>query len=165
MDILIRQGGIEDTERYLAFLHDIYDGMGQSDWLFLDPDDEVRAMVEAGRMKLWLAEVNGIAGVFSVVFPGLAPINLGYDLELDKEQLPRVVHMDTAAVHPNYRGLHLQTRLMLHAEQTLGGSILLCTVHPENRYSLQNVMSQGYAIAKQCKKYGSIRYILRKDIL
>ena len=90
--------------------------------------------------------------------------NLGYDLNFSAEDLMRVVHMDTAAVHPDYRGQKLQHRMMLHAEKELAGKILLCTIHPDNRYSLNNVLKQGYTIEKKLEKYGSIRYLLRKDL-
>ena len=76
--------------------------------------------------------------------------------------------MDTAAVHRDYRGLGLQRQLVQIAEQTLigqGRRILLTTVHPDNHYSLHNMQKQGYQIQKRVSKYGSERYILRKDIL
>lgn len=75
--------------------------------------------------------------------------------------------MDSAAVYPEYRGQGLQKRLLEEAEKEIrraGKRILLCTVHPDNPYSLQNVLKQGYTIQKRAEKYGSVRYILRKDI-
>ena len=75
--------------------------------------------------------------------------------------------MDNAAVHPDYRGNGLQRRLVQIAEQSLaeqGSRILLTTVHPENQYSLNNMRSQGYSVQMLLNKFGSRRYILRKDI-
>ena len=168
MDIKIRKGEMRDTEAYLRFLHEVKAAMNHSDWFFLDPDDEVYAMMREGAMELWLAEDGRkIVGAFCIVVPGLKTFNLGYDLDFGEEQLMRVVHMDTAAVRPDYRGLKLQNRLMAEAERELlrrGGRILLCTVHPENQYSIQNVLKQGYTIVKKLGKYGSVRYILRKDL-
>ena len=165
MDIQIRKIGMEEVDKYLAFLHEVKAMMEQDDWFFLDPDEEVYEMMEQDSMGIWLAEDGArIAAVFCVVYPGLRPFNLGYDVELPKADLTRVVHMDTAAVHPDYRGQGLQHRMMLHAEQELRGKILMCTIHPDNRYSLDNVLKQGYTIEKKTEKYGSIRYILRKAI-
>lgn len=45
-----------------------------------------------------------------------------------------------------------------------GERILLCTVHPENKYSLNNMIQQGYEVRKRLEKYGSERFILRKNI-
>ena len=61
----------------------------------------------------------------------------------------------------------LQRKLLEEAESWIrqeGKQILLCTVHPDNYFSLSNVLKQGYTIQKKLEKYGSIRYLLRKDI-
>lgn len=168
MDIQIRKGTAADMEGYIAFLHGIQETMAQPDWFFIDPDEKTRALMAAGRMELWLAEAGErTAGVFAIIHPGLDAFNLGCDLGLEEEELLRVVHMDTAAVHPDFRGMKLQARLVARAEEELarrGRQILLCTVHPENRYSVQNVLKPGYSIEKKLGKYGSVRYLLRKNI-
>ena len=165
MDIGIRKIEMDEVNKYLAFLHEVKAMMEEDEWFFLDPDEEVYEMMEQDAMGIWLAEEGErIAAVFCVVYPELRPFNLGYDLAFSEADLKRVVHMDTAAVHPDYRGQGLQHRMMLHAEQELGGRILMCTIHPDNCYSLNNVLKQGYAIEKKTEKYGSIRYVLRKEI-
>lgn len=168
MDIKIRKGQAQDTGAYIRFLHEVKEMMADSEWFYLDPDEDVYQMMADGSMELWFAEDGDrIAGVFSIIHPGLEDFNLGHDLGFDEEKLRQVVHMDTAAVHPDYRGHKLQYRMMVHAEHeiaTRGGRILLCTIHPDNRYSLQNVLNQGYSIQKKLSKYDSVRYILRKDL-
>lgn len=169
MDILIRKGSVQDTEALICFLEDIRNGMKNKEWFYLDPADNVREYMSNGTMQLWLAmDGTRIAAIFDTLTPGLAAYNYGHDLGFSEEELMRVVHLDTAAVHPDYRGLGLQRALIQNAQRELSGSgekILLCTVHPENRYSLENVQKQGYIIQKKLEKYGSVRYILRKDIL
>ncbi len=77
--------------------------------------------------------------------------------------------MDSAAVLPAFRGFHLQRRLMKTAEEELqreGFRYLCCTVHPDNKSSLQSVLSQGYRIAKTCEKYGGFpRHILIRELI
>lgn len=169
MNITIRKGSSADTERLLRLLHKIKDGMENQDWFFLDPDDEIRELMESGKMQLWLAEDGErLAAVFDYIIPGLDSYNYGYDLGFADEDLLRVVQMDTAAVDPDYRGLKLQKTLMQRAEQEIRevpGRILLSTIHPDNSYSLNNLLAQGYSIAKKVAKYGSVRYVLRKDLL
>ena len=165
MNIEIRKIEIGEVDKYLGFLHEVKAMMEQEEWFFLDPDEEVYEMMEQDAMGIWLAEDGArIAAVFCVVYPGMRSFNLGYDLNFGEEDLKRVVHMDTVAVHPDYRGQGLQHQMMLHAEKELGGRILMCTIHPDNCYSLNNVLKQGYTIEKKTEKYGSIRYILRKDL-
>lgn len=168
MPLTFREGTIGDTELFLNFLDDIKAGMAQQEWFYLDPPEIVRAMMQEKTMAFWLAmDEHNIAAVFSVLFPGLHDHNYGYDLGLCQEELQQVIHMDTAAVHPAYRGLGLQGQMVHLAEKALSGKgkrILLSTVHPENTFSLNNMQRQGYVIQKRVGKYGSERYILRKDI-
>ena len=164
MDILIRKGKIADLDRFLEFTHEVRAAMPDTAWFALDPDEEMRELTEAGDMEFWLAECGDrLAAVFSNIRPGLRDFNLGCEIGLEEAQLTRVTHMDTAAVHPDFRGRGLQRRMMAEAEQGLAGRILLCTIHPDNRYSLENALRLGYRIEKRIGRYGSVRYVLRKD--
>ena len=168
MSLTFRKGTLSDAERFIEFLEEIRAGMSNKEWLYLDPPDLVSEMIADGTMELWLA-VDGdrLAAVFDILYPGLDSCNYGYDLNLTESELLQVVHMDTSAVHPDYRGQGLQGRMVHTAERELvdsGTRILLCTVHPENQFSLNNMLNQGFEIQKRVKKYGSERLILRKNI-
>ena len=168
MNLEFRKGTMQDTERLISFLEEVKAEMAQKDWFYLDPPEVVRTMMEDGTMELWVAEENNrFAAIFDVLYPGLESYNYGYDLRLAEAELLQVVHMDTSAVHRDYRGLGLQAKMIRNAEEELSGKghrILLSTVHPENRFSLNNLLSLGYAVQKRVKKYGSERFVLRKDI-
>lgn len=165
---MIRQGTLEDIDDFLELLHTVKDSMENPDWFYLDPDEDVHRMMKDGTMKLWVAmDEEKLAGAFSVVYPGLNCDNYGYDLGFTEEQLLKVVHMDTAAVHPDYRGHGLQRRLTGEAEAFLAGRgerILMSTVHPDNRFSLQNMQRMGYEVRTRTAKYGSVRYVTCKYI-
>lgn len=168
MSIIIRKGTLGDTESFIRFLDEIKAGMSNSEWFYLDPPDLVRRMMADGIMEMWLAlDESRISAVFSILYPGLHSYNYGYDLDFSVKDLLKVIHMDTAAVHPDFRGLGLQKRMVHLAEQELSGGghkILLSTVHPDNQFSLSNMLHQGYVIQKRMRKYGSERFVLRKDI-
>ena len=84
------------------------------------------------------------------------------------QELSLVAHMDSVAILPEYRGYKLQYRLMQTAEGDLrekGFRYLLCTVHPDNRYSRDNIVSQGYKSVAVKEKYGGyMREIFLKRI-
>lgn len=164
----IRKGTMQDVEPFIELMAHVRRNMEHKEWLYLDSPDEVRERMQNGTMSLWVA-VDGerIVGAFDALNPKLEPFNYGYCIGLCDEELLRVANMDTAVVHPDYRGLGLQKRLMQCAETELaeaGKRILMCTVHPQNQYSLNNVLSQGYTICKTVAMYGSERHVLRKNI-
>lgn len=168
MSIVIRKGDCSDTEKFIVLLREVWESMEHKEWFYLDPPEEIRSMMENGIMQMWVAmDGDCMAAALDILIPGRAKFNYGYDLDYTQAQLQKVVNMDNAAVRPEYRGQGLQGKLLQEAEAAISGAgerILLCTVHPENRFSLQNVLKQGYTIQREIPKYGSVRYILRKDI-
>lgn len=108
-------------------------------------------------------------------FPGKSSKNLAYDINLPENQMDKVVHLETTVVHPDYRGNGLQSLTLQHAVsmvRDLGYRHLLCTVSPQNLFSLYNVMKNGLKIKALKKKYGTSedqsdglwRFILHRDL-
>lgn len=169
MELLIRKAELYDTEAFMELLRETWERLECKEWLYLDPPEEVREMMRDGTMKLWVAmDGNRLAAAFDILIPGTDSFHYGYDLDFTREQLLQSVNMDTIVVHPDYRGMGLQRILMTEAENWAreeGYKTLMCTVHPENRYSLDNMLRLGYQIRKKLPKYGSVRYVLQKDII
>lgn len=122
----------------------------------------------------FLTAPNAIFGVFddarlvaygSLVFPNDDPDNLGWDLGWTRETVCHCATLDTIVVDPQYRGLHLQRRLIqtcvAYAREVLPGCRILTTISPYNEFSLRNGLSEGFQIQKRLIKYGGKeRYIL-----
>ncbi|MPN33003.1 hypothetical protein SDC9_180486 [bioreactor metagenome] len=75
--------------------------------------------------------------------------------------------MDSMAVLPAYRGHKIQKQMVAAGENelaALGYRHLFCTVHPDNHYSLSNLLELGYTIIVTIRKYGGLpRHILYKS--
>jgi ribosomal protein S18 acetylase RimI-like enzyme len=121
---------------------------------------------------------NSIIGVFTkgglvaynvLFFPGLESDNFGADINLPREELDNVVHLETVAVHPAYRGNSLQRKMEavhLRVIQDMGYEHVCCTVSPKNSPSLKNIFSNGLVIkALRFKFGGRLRYIMYKNLV
>lgn len=105
-----------------------------------------------------------IAGFFIIRFPREEEDNLGNDLGLKKEEKDRVVHMESAAVLPTFRGRGLQAQMLKFAlEKLKPSSICLATVSPQNKASLSSFLKEDFHIVLTKEKYqGKLRHILYK---
>ena len=116
-----------------------------------------------------IAGKDKIVGFFMVAFPGITEKNLGLHINLNEADLLKVAHMDSVVILPEFRGHGLQYKFIAKAEEVIAAEtdyhILMATVHPDNKYSLNNVMAHGYEVAAEALKYGGYRrYILKKEI-
>lgn len=171
MTFVIEKAAEEDYLVFASTIKAVYDALEQKEWFAADDVDYMRHMLKDGcgvGYKALEETTKAVAGIFLVTFPGDSDENLGRDIGLKEEELPFVAHMDLVAVLLPYRGAGLQKKLMQHAEKELADSgcrYLMCTVHPENKYSRQNVMDQGYEPVKTALKYGGyLREIFLKRI-
>ena len=140
-----------DYQLFASVIQEVYEALEQKEWFAADNAEYTYHMLKDcnGVGYKAIHEPSGaVAGIFLVTFPGNSEENLGRDIGLSEETLPLVAHMDSVAILPQYRGAGL---------------------HPENRYSRQNVISQGYEPVKSALKYGGyLREIFlldrRKDL-
>lgn len=170
MNFQITKASPSDYSAISHLIQTIWDHLDQKAWFAIDSADYTGHMLETQQgiaFKAVEQETKTIAGIFMITFPGLSDENLGRDINLPDEELLKVVHMDTVAVLPHYRGHSLQQRLMQAAEieaQQLGYRYFMCTIHPDNHYSKNNVLKQGYRIVATKEKYGGYtRNILLKE--
>lgn len=176
MNFEIRRSTEHEIESIVRLIREVHGHLPQKEWFAIDEEAHTRKLLQTGDSWGYIAvsvETGELAGLFIANFPGTAEHNLGYDVfssdsGISKEFLSRIVHMDTAAVAPEYRGHGLQRRLIEFAEndlKTAGYHILMCTVHPQNHFSLDNAFALGYRIMVTKEKYGGyLRHVLMKEI-
>ncbi len=163
---IIRKAGSEDLDGIVSLMEQVKSGMSHDDWYVTDPKERIALHLDKeGFIIAAETEQGELAGFFMVDFPGRReedPLNenLGRELPLSEEELLLVAHMDSAAVHPDYRGHHLQDRMLKAIEAELRSDpaeYYLCTVHPDNHSSLNTMRRNGYVIIKTKEKYGGMR--------
>lgn len=154
----------------------VYSKLPNKQVLFMDSYDEMMADMRLGAKILGVFnESQELIAYRYVGFPGHDNKNLGYDISLPHKELNKVVHLETTVVHPDYRGNGLQSltlQQIIPVIKELGYRHLICTVSPQNYFSLFNIMKNGLKIKALKKKYGDEssgkealwRFILHKDL-
>ena len=104
-------------------------------------------------------ENRKIVGIFIIRYPKTAEDNLGKDIELSDTELLQVAHMESAAVLPEYRGKHLQEKMLKFAEHCIDRKryrYLMATVSPHNPASYLTFEKCSYQLTKTKEKYGGL---------
>lgn len=168
-DFALRLAEKQDIDGIFYVMEQVRDTIANQEWFVADDRDYIRRHIDgnAGFTVVAGTKDGRIAAFFTIDYPGTRADNLGYDIGLPAEECLRTAHMDTVGVLPEYRGNHLMARLLELAETVLsktGYRHLMCTIHPDNRYSLDNMKSHGYEIMATKEKYGGfMRHILYKQ--
>ncbi len=168
---MIKRAAIEDYQIMADVIQSVWQQIRQKDWFVADDSEYTCHMLTEGNgigYKAFEKDSGALAGVFIAALPGNREENLGRDIGLSQEELGKVAHMESVAILPEYRGNGLQYVLMNTAEEELrkqGYRYLMCTVHPENIYSKNNIIKQGYQVVMTKEKYGGyLRDILLKEL-
>ena len=142
-------------------------GIQDADIFVADDRESLRRhLSDEGRILM--AVYGELAGFLMLRFPGAAEDNLGVYAGIAPDEMNQVAHMESVTVRPSYRGHGLQRRLVDRGEtlvRKMGYKYSMCTVAPQNQWSLANMQAAGYSIVATVPKYGGLmRHILLKRL-
>lgn len=137
----------------------VYEQLPNKQVLYMDSYEEMLEDMKDGAKIIGVFNKAGeIIAYRYIGFPGCSEKNLGYDINLTSRELSKVAHLETTVVHPDYRGNSLQSLTLQQAlpmVREFGYNHVLCTVSPQNVYSLFNIIKNGLKIKALKKKYGT----------
>lgn len=167
MEFIIRKAQKEDLPGIMKIMEEARRDSEHPDWFVADDENYVREHLDQnGFTVIAQAQDGTVAGFFLIKYPDLED-NLGRYLDFKEDQLAQVAVMDSAAVGSAYRGNGLQGKMLETAEAFLDREkihYLMCTIHPDNRFSRQNMEKHGYEVKKITECYGGLmRCILLKE--
>lgn len=171
MEFVMERAGTEHLEELVEILEDAAGNVQKKEW-FVAGDKACLLEALLGNSFVILArerETGEAAGLFVVLFPGEGEEYMAEHTALSKEERAHLVYMDTAAVKKAFCGNGLQRNMLAAAEEELKKRrdyrklYRLCTVHPDNVFSLKNMQKAGYEILAEARLYGGLpRLILGK---
>jgi GNAT superfamily N-acetyltransferase len=170
---LIRTGELKNAVELQKY---VYSQLPNKQVLYMDSyEDMFEDMKNGAKIIGVYNKAEELIAYRYIGFPGWSEKNLGNDINMTKKELAKVAHLETTVVHPEYRGNSLQSLTLQQAipiVKELGYSHLLCTVSPQNVFSLFNIIKSGLKIKALKKKYGTDkdgkdgmwRFILHKNL-
>lgn len=163
----IRKAELEDAETICEVMKKAEAALEDKTLYVCDDLDYVKAHImvsesnvnENGFGIVACSEDGKIVGIFIIRYPQKADDNLGRDMRFSDTELLQVVHMESAAVLPEYRGNHLQEKMLRYAESFIDKKnyhYLMATVSPDNPASYLTFEKCGYQLMKTKEKYGGL---------
>ena len=167
--IQIKYADAADVPEIMALMNLAKELTENKEWYSTDDEAFVRRHLTEEGFILKAVEEDQLEGFSIARYSGDAEDNLGKYWDLANEKLHQVAHMESAAVHPDYRGRGIQKELMARGESILkqkGYHYLMGTAHPDNVYSVNNFLKLGYEILTKTEKYGGLpRYVFGKVMI
>lgn len=166
MNMTYRMAVMEDVDLVMTVMNQTVEAMTDKSLYMADDREFVKKHIsDEGEIILAVAPDNPLpAGFLILRYPKESEDNLGRDIGLTGEALLKVVHMESAAVALAFRGQGLMRKLIFNGEKIAAGKGYIygmCTVSPQNPWSLSNMQTCGYKIKATVPKYGGVmRHIL-----
>jgi len=167
-EINIRTAQLEDVEEIYNFIAKIYENIEEKSWYSYSKNIE--------RYKLFINDGYSVVACHKGKIIGVCLTYILRDDGTEFYQIVKELYKGTNdiievinyAVSENYRGMGLQNKMLLKIEDMLKDTKykdFIATVHPDNKYSLNNMLKNGYKIAMKTKLYGGLdRCIIVKNI-
>lgn len=166
MEICTAKSG--DVDEIMEIMEESFRTTESPEWYVTDSREYVLDHTQGEGFILKAVEEGKILAFLIVHIPEPEEDELGGFLGLPWEERKRCAYMDSVSVCPRARGRGLMGMLLEEAEKRLereGIRHLLGTVHPQNRFSRNNVLRLGYREAGQARLYGGLpRVIIHKEI-
>lgn len=164
MKVEICRCGPEQAEDFYALQNEVRAAMPCPEQFVPDELEQIRSYLSRDLgLGVWQGERLG--AYFILRYCGMEPDNYARFMGLPPDQWPQWANADSAVVHPDWRGNGLQ-RILLHtALEHLRPGIrgIGATVSPENLYSLNNALAEGFEVVCRRPMYGGFdRFLLRK---
>lgn len=173
MEFIFEKAIQENQDEIWEVMKEAAQTVKKKEWFAAGDKGYIKEILEGKGFIILAREAKSkeLAGFFIVVIPGEEDY-MGDYAGIPKEENDKIVHLDTAAVKSDFRGNKLQRRMLEKAEEELvkimkekhhAIQYRLCSVHPENTFSLLNMTENGYEIKARTQLYGGLeRFVLCK---
>lgn len=157
-------------DQILQLQDEVVQGLPDKNWYVpTSKNDFIEYLSGKASVIGYVTPSNELVALGAYIYYGLSEHNYGYDLGITGEKLLTIGQIDSTIVKNSFRGHKLQAALCEALEelsQKDSITTICATVCPDNIYSLNTFLKQGYTIECEKLKYGGFfRYILAKNLI
>lgn len=167
-EIILRKAELEDVEEIYNLIASVHENIENKSWYTYTKNLERYTLFINDGFSMVACHKGKIIGVYLTYILRDDGTNF-YQLAKDYfKNTDDVIEVINYAVLEDYRGMGLQTKMLLKSEEILKNTKykkFIATVHPDNKYSLNNMLKNGYKIAMTTQLYGGLdRCIIVKNM-
>ena len=146
-----------DLQSVIDLNETIYAALPDKSILRHNSAEMIASCLKEPNVTLGIWEDNTLIAIGVLYVPQCLEEDHFHDLELQGEY--KSANQKLFLVREGYRGLGLQRKLIREVEKIAmerGYDLLCTTVAPNNNYSINNFLKEGYVYAKTEEKYGGL---------
>ena len=153
----LRRCNPSDFEAVIELNETVYAALPDKSVLRHNSPEMIASCLQEPNVTLGIWEDNTLIAIGMLYVPQCLEEDHFHDLDLQAEF--KSANQKLFLVREGYRGLGLQRKLIREVEKIAvarGYNLLCTTVAPNNEYSINNFLKEGYVYAKTEKKYGGL---------
>ena len=155
--MLLRRCQPSDLQVVIDLNEAIYSALPDKSILRHNAPEMIASCLEEPNVTLGIWEGDTLIAIGMLYVPQCLEEDHFHDLGLEGEY--KSANQKLFLVREGYRGLGLQRKLIREVEKIAmarGYNLLCTTVAPNNDYSINNFLKEGYVYAKTEEKYGGL---------
>lgn len=152
-----------NIDEYISFREMVKSKMKESHWLGDFSKDKINDLI-AINSKIWIYYLNDEPICSMMLIPSDKESMNKYSLDLNYLE---VVDYGPMFVNPNYIGNGLQYQMLKRLDEysfELGYKYAVVTIHPDNIYSINNIIKDGFTLVSTREFTRGVRNIYLKKL-
>lgn len=157
MKMDLRRCNLTDLQTVIDLNEMVYAALPDQSVLRHNSPEMIASCLEEPNVTLGIWDENVLVAIGMLYVPQCIEEDHFHDLDLQGEYKP--ANQKLFLVREGYRGLGLQRKLIREVEKVAiarGFNLLCTTVAPNNDFSINNFLKEGYVYAKTEEKYGGL---------
>lgn len=153
-----------DIDKYINFRKQVKETMLYPEWLGDFNKEDIINMLN-NNAKIWIYYLDNKPICSMILIPSDVKTLLKFNLDLDYQ---KVVDYGPLFVDSKFRGCQLQLQMLKELDKyaiALGYKYAVTTVHPDNIYSINNLVKDGFKLINTKELKRGIRNIYLKKLV